>query len=251
MHSVHLRPAPSLQLRALVHYSDHPLHLCNPIFTLMPRERGKPRRGSAWYTHAAQRQRLQQMERALSLARTHLRRRENEARLPPMAYVEDIFPEEPVQAPPEHLLFTVPDNWQPTSHFLEKDTSTASEKQPGSNIGAENCDDFPICYIEEEYRKKWSHRRPQPRLDTPWTQGREAVRMKEQAENNKGMQSQVRPRRTGWKALQGRVARSCRHLPFHPCMSSGMPHHLSSTRSTWNSCSICGDRWRTMSTVSS
>jgi hypothetical protein len=44
----------------------------------------------------------------------------------------------------------VPDNWQPTSHFLEKDTSTASEKQPGSGTGAENYDDFPTCYIEEE-----------------------------------------------------------------------------------------------------
>jgi hypothetical protein len=39
----------------------------------MPRERGKPRRGSAWHTHAAHRQRRQHMERALSLANSILR----------------------------------------------------------------------------------------------------------------------------------------------------------------------------------
>jgi hypothetical protein len=179
------------------------MFLQSASFTLMPRERGKPRRGSAWYTHAAQRQRLQRMERALSLARTHLARRENEARLPPMAYVEEIFPEEPIQAPLEHLLFTVPDNWQPTSHFLEKNTSAASEKQPGSGIGAENYDDFPTCYIEEEIPEEMR-------------------------------QSQVRLRRTSWEARRGRVARSYRHLPFRPCMNSGVSRHLSSTWSTWN-----------------
>jgi hypothetical protein len=67
-----------------------------------------------------------------------------------MAYVEDIFSEENVQAPPEHLLFTMLDNWQPTSHFREEDTSTTSVKKLGSNIGTKNCVDFPICYIEEE-----------------------------------------------------------------------------------------------------
>jgi hypothetical protein len=90
------------------------------------------------------------MERALSMARTQLARRENVARTPPMAYVEEVFPEEPIQVPPEHLLFTVPDNWQPPSHFLEEDTMVAIEKQQGSDTGEEKFDEFPTCYIEEE-----------------------------------------------------------------------------------------------------
>jgi hypothetical protein len=45
-----------------------------------------------------------------------------------MAYVEEVFPEEPIQVPPEHLLFTVPDNWQPPSNFLEEATMAATEE---------------------------------------------------------------------------------------------------------------------------
>jgi hypothetical protein len=37
--------------------------------------------------------------------------RENVARMPPMAYVEEVFMEEPIQVPPEHLLFTLINNW--------------------------------------------------------------------------------------------------------------------------------------------
>jgi hypothetical protein len=41
----------------------------------MTRKRGKPRRGSAWYTHKDQRQRRQNLERALSMATSILRQR--------------------------------------------------------------------------------------------------------------------------------------------------------------------------------
>jgi hypothetical protein len=85
------------------------------------------------------------MERALSMAQTQLVHRGNVARTPPMAYVEEVFLEEPIQAPPEHLLFTVPDNWQPPSDFREEAFLAATEEQQ-----ARDTEEFPTCYIEEE-----------------------------------------------------------------------------------------------------
>jgi hypothetical protein len=58
------------------------------------------------------------LERALSIARTQriqAARRGGMVRSPPMAYVEEVIPEEPIQIPLESLLFTVPENWQPPS----------------------------------------------------------------------------------------------------------------------------------------
>jgi hypothetical protein len=90
------------------------------------------------------------MEQALSLAHTILRQREKVDSLPPMAYVEEISPEEHVQTLPEHLLLTEPDNWPPTRHLREENTSAALENQARSNMAVGYCDDFPTCYVEEE-----------------------------------------------------------------------------------------------------
>jgi len=38
------------------------------------------------------------------------RRRKETPRTPPMAYVEEVTPEEGLESVPEHMLFTVPEN---------------------------------------------------------------------------------------------------------------------------------------------
>jgi hypothetical protein len=84
------------------------------------------------------------------MARTQLVHRERRLRTPPMAYVEEVFPEEPIQAPLEHLLFTVPDNWQPPSNLLGETTMDATGEQQERNTGEAQLEEFPTCYIEEE-----------------------------------------------------------------------------------------------------
>jgi hypothetical protein len=91
-------------------YKNITIILAIEFHTPMPRERGKPRSGSAWYTFAACQKKQQRFERALSMAQTQLVHRARRLRTPPMAYVEEVFLEEPSQAPLEHLLFNVPDN---------------------------------------------------------------------------------------------------------------------------------------------
>jgi hypothetical protein len=113
----------------------------------MPRERGKPRRGSAWYTHAAQRQRRQHLERALSLANSILRQRAKVARLALQAYAIESAMEERAQTPPEQL--SLSDNWQPTGTTQEENPPTALETQARSSMRGRLDEEFPTCYVEE------------------------------------------------------------------------------------------------------
>jgi hypothetical protein len=80
----------------------------------MLRQRGRLRRGPAWHNFNARQRRRQQLEQALSIARSQ---RREKARTPPMAYVEEVIPEEPIQFPPESLLFIFLDNWKPPNQF--------------------------------------------------------------------------------------------------------------------------------------
>jgi hypothetical protein len=126
----------------------------------MPRERGKPRRGPAWYSLAARQRRQQRLERALSMARTQriqTARREGMAWSPPMAYVEEVILEEPIQIPPESLLFTVPENWQPPSSFPEEDTKSATTAHHDTNTMEAKMEEFHICYVEEEFPEELLH----------------------------------------------------------------------------------------------
>jgi hypothetical protein len=116
--------------------------ILSPPGLAMPRERGKPR-------HAAQpgivmshdKRRVQQLERALSIAQTQCTER---PRTPPMAYVEEVILEEPIQVPSESLLFTVPDDLQlPSHHTMSISTQAAME-------GA-------TCIIEEEFPGEFLH----------------------------------------------------------------------------------------------
>jgi hypothetical protein len=113
----------------------------------MPRLRGKPRRGAAWYSAESRRQRKQKFEAALAMA---TRRRKERPRTPPMAYVVEEIPEGGVpESIPEHLLFTVPENWNPPSDF-------GQGRRPSSagDMAAPKADcteaPYPTCYIEEE-----------------------------------------------------------------------------------------------------
>lgn len=107
----------------------------------MPRARGKPRRGAAWYTVESRRKRKEHFEKAMAMA---ARRRKSRPRTPPMAYVEEVIPEGGQPNPPEHTLFMVPENWNPRSNFgsdstrppasSKLDPSTATAEKPYSPI---------------------------------------------------------------------------------------------------------------------
>jgi hypothetical protein len=73
----------------------------------MPRSRGKPRRGAAWYTAESRRQRKKKFEKAVAMESIQ---RRTTPRTPPMAYVEEVITEEGLESVLEHTLFTVPDN---------------------------------------------------------------------------------------------------------------------------------------------
>jgi hypothetical protein len=66
-----------------------------------------------------------------------------------MAYVEDTAPDKPIQNSPEHLIFTVLDNWNPPTVFgnetklLDLGTSHSCRED-------EQAEDFRICYVKEE-----------------------------------------------------------------------------------------------------
>jgi hypothetical protein len=115
----------------------------------MPRDRGKPCHGPAWYTLAARQKWLQKLEWALSIARTQKARlarnddRERMAWSPPTVFVEEVIPEEAIQLPPENFLFTGPE----PPIILPGDEIRADT---GVNNMASPVEDFPVCYIEEE-----------------------------------------------------------------------------------------------------
>jgi hypothetical protein len=112
----------------------------------MPRARGKPRRGAAWYTVESRRQRKQNFERVIAMV---TRRRKEKPRTPPMAYVEEVILEEGLPSIPEHLLFTVPENWNSPSDFgLDRRPSLASNPAGPSATCIE--EPFPTCYVVEE-----------------------------------------------------------------------------------------------------
>jgi hypothetical protein len=92
----------------------------------MPRARGKPRRGAAWYAVESWRKRKEKFEKAMAIA---ARRRKSRPRTPSMAYVEEVIPEGGLPSPPEHTLFMVPENWNPSTSF-----GSYNIRQPVSNV---------------------------------------------------------------------------------------------------------------------
>jgi hypothetical protein len=66
-----------------------------------------------------------------------------------MAYVEEIVLDKPIQVPPEHLLFTVPDNWDFPTCFV----NDAKPQVLGMTHNHKEDDPagvYTTCYVEEE-----------------------------------------------------------------------------------------------------
>jgi hypothetical protein len=117
----------------------------------MPRARGQPRKGAAWYAADSCRKRQKKIERALALAS---RRRTGKSRrigTLPMAYVEEITPDESIQNYFENLLFTVPDNWVPPACF-RKDVITPAPR-PAHGSKDTPAAEFTSCIVEEEIQE--------------------------------------------------------------------------------------------------
>jgi hypothetical protein len=133
----------------------------------MTRKRGKPRRGSAWYTHKAQRQRRQNLEHALSMATSILRQRARANRLALHATIVKPVIErsthtlaiEPVAqagsclkggSEEEFPIFYVEETPCPEDFATTLEPqATEPETQAGSALKGEPAEEFPICYVEE------------------------------------------------------------------------------------------------------
>jgi hypothetical protein len=107
----------------------------------MPRIRGTPRRGAAWYAAESRRKRKKDFERAMAIV---ARRRRTRARLPPKEQREAVSLQANPPSPPGHTLFVASRNQNPSSSL-----SSPSTRQPASNEpGAEQ--PYSPCYVIEE-----------------------------------------------------------------------------------------------------
>jgi hypothetical protein len=114
----------------------------------MPRARGRPRRGAAWYAFDSHRKQQNNFEKALALASRRRTRKSRRTRMPPTAYVEEIYLDESIQNYPENLLFMVPDNWDPPAYFGKEAIPLAPRTTHGPKEDAP-AEEFTTCYMEE------------------------------------------------------------------------------------------------------
>jgi hypothetical protein len=75
---------------------------------------------------------------------------------PPVTFVEEVIPEEPIQLPPESMLFTVPENWQPPTSFPEE-TQAITVAHHSTDTMESRMEEFHICYVEEEIPEECLH----------------------------------------------------------------------------------------------
>jgi hypothetical protein len=99
------------------------LHLQLPGSFIMARKRGRPRRGAAWEAHKAQRRRKEQLERALALATSILRKKARAERLARLA--------------------TIAEPGVGCSRDVKRNASSALQK-----VGTE--EEFPPCIVVED-----------------------------------------------------------------------------------------------------
>jgi hypothetical protein len=67
-----------------------------------------------------------------------------------MVYVEETVPDEPIQDYPEHLLFIVPDNWDPPTN-VGNDAKPPAPGMTHSSREDDLAEDYTTCYVEEEF----------------------------------------------------------------------------------------------------
>jgi hypothetical protein len=100
----------------------------------------------AWYAAESWRKRKGKFKKSMVIA---ARRRKNRPCTPPMEYVEEVIPEGGLPSPPEHTLFMVPENWNPSTSF-----GSYNIRQPASNVldpsTATIEKPYSPCYVEEE-----------------------------------------------------------------------------------------------------
>jgi hypothetical protein len=102
--------------------SLHPHCIVIYSLAIMTRKRGRPRRGSAWYTHKAQRKRKEKLERALLLVTSILRKKAQADQLALHAIIAE------------------------TGVGCSSDTTTIQSK---NRLEDGVVDAFPSCYVEE------------------------------------------------------------------------------------------------------
>jgi hypothetical protein len=67
-----------------------------------------------------------------------------------MAHVEEVILEEPLQIPPESLLFTMTKNWKPPNNFSVEATTPATEVHHCTST-MEEAEEVHTCIVEEEF----------------------------------------------------------------------------------------------------
>jgi len=66
-----------------------------------------------------------------------------------MAYVEESAPDESIHNCLEHLIFTIPNNWNPPMDF-ENETKPPDPETSHKCKEEEREEEFTICYVQEE-----------------------------------------------------------------------------------------------------
>jgi hypothetical protein len=165
----------------------------------MPRIRGKSRRGATSHSEEARRKRQQKFEaaearrirkqifeRAMTLV---ARRRRTKPRTPPMAYVEEVIPEDGLPSPPRCILFTTPEHWNPSISLGTYSTCQLDHKEPDPCTATLE-QQYSPCYVTEEAP-------PEPTSEKEGA-GREAGHGTQNPDENI---SQEPPREADWRYL--------------------------------------------------
>jgi hypothetical protein len=108
----------------------------------MPRLRGTPRRGAAWYAAKSQRKRKETIEKALAVV---ARRRRMRGR----AIVEEEIPGDEQDNPPVFTLFTAPEHRNPRSQLGQDSTIAEASGSRHHNDGGKE-EPYSPCYVKEE-----------------------------------------------------------------------------------------------------
>ena len=124
--------------------------------TAMPRLRGTPRRGAAWYAAKSRRQRKEAFEKAIAIA---ARRRRSRGK----AIIEEAPPDERQENLLAYTWFSVPGQWNSGLNDGADSTVGATE-----GLGhADNEAPYVPCFVEEEAPPEPNHPDPAPQSSPP------------------------------------------------------------------------------------
>jgi hypothetical protein len=154
---------PPIMHSNLIQQSKHRCAQGIALALIMPRARGRPRRGAGWYAADARKKRHQRFARAMLLAKEKRRGGATTSNSLPRTYVEeDLSIALPLDFS-ESRLFVVPDNWDPPASF--------GHTTPAPNLGDSPTPtnapsaEFEACPVEEELPERIAA--PQTQRTTP------------------------------------------------------------------------------------